>query len=334
LVALGLSVASAAGAQGRTDVVSLANGDRITGEVVQLDRGRLEFKTDDAGTLYFEWDKLVSIVTKRHVEVVTADGRRFFGSLGAATSRSLVVVATEGMVTLQMPEVTIIRTVGGSFWGQLDGSIDLGYNYTRSSGVAQFNLNSDTVFRKPASQARLNASATLTQADGEDERDDRGSIEASYLKFPWQEVFIATAGRFETNESIGIVLRSQIGAAIGPRLVNSNRAQLSIGGGLAFNDERGLDVEPTQNIEALGTFRASFYTYDRPKTELDISFDYYPSLSNWGRQRIQLDADVRRELFKDFFISFNLYNSYDSRPPNPEANTNDIGFVLSIGWSY
>ena len=334
MLVITLSLAATAHGQGRTDVVSLANGDRITGEVVSLERGRLEFKTDDAGTLYLEWDKLVSVVTKRHVEVVTADGRRFFGSLGIAPSRSLVVVATDGVVTLQMPEVTIIRTIGGSFWGQLDGSIDLGYNYTRSSGVAQFNLNSDTVFRKAASQARLVASVTLTQTDDEDGRDDRGSIEASYLKYPWQEVFVAAAGRFETNESLGIVLRSQIGAAIGPRLVNSNRAQLSIGGGLAFNDERGVDVESTQNIEALGTFRTSFYTYDRPKTELNISFDYYPSLSNFGRQRIQLDADVRRELFKDLFVSFNLYNSYDNRPPNPEANTNDIGFVLSIGWSY
>ena len=123
-------------------------------------------------------------------------------------------------------------------------------------------------------------------------------------------------------------------AAVGPRLVNSNRAQLTIGAGLAFNDERGVDVEPTQNIEALITFKNSFYTYDRPKTNFDISFDYYPSLSNRGRQRVQLDASVKREFFKDLFLSFNLYNSYDNRPPNPEANTNDVGFVLSIGWSY
>ncbi|HVH57665.1 MAG TPA: hypothetical protein VM791_15485, partial [Vicinamibacterales bacterium] len=37
--------------QGRTDVVTLPNGDRITGEINELERGRLEFKTDDAGTL-------------------------------------------------------------------------------------------------------------------------------------------------------------------------------------------------------------------------------------------------------------------------------------------
>lgn len=332
--ALVLMLAAAAYGQGRTDVVSLANGDRITGEVVRLDRGRLEFKTNDAGTLYLEWDKLVSVVAARQIEAVTADGRRFFGTLGPAPDRSITVLSPGSAVTLRMQEVTIIRTVGGNFWKQLDGSIDLGYNYTRSSGVAQLNFNSNTVLRKPASQARLIASMTVTQTDDEEGRDDRGSIEASYLRYPWQEVFINGAGRFETNESLGIELRSQIGAAIGPRLVNSNRGYLSIGGGLAFNHERGVDVEPTQNIEALATFRTSFYTYDRPKTELNVSFDYYPSLSNLGRQRIQLDADVRRELFKDLFISFNLYNSYDNRPPNPEANTNDIGFVLSIGWSY
>ena len=80
--ALVLMLAAAAYGQGRTDVVSLANGDRITGEVVRLDRGRLEFKTNDAGTLYLEWDKLVSVVAARQIEAVTADGRRFFGTLG------------------------------------------------------------------------------------------------------------------------------------------------------------------------------------------------------------------------------------------------------------
>jgi hypothetical protein len=140
--------------------------------------------------------------------------------------------------------------------------------------------------------------------------------------------------RFETNESLGLELRSQIGGAVGPRLVNSNRAQLALGGGVVFNDERGVDVEATQNVEALFLFTTSFYTYDRPKTNLDINFQYYPSLSNAGRQRVQLDAGVKRELWKDFFVGLNLFNTFDSRPPNPTANSNDVGIVASVGWTY
>ena len=127
---------------------------------------------------------------------------------------------------------------------------------------------------------------------------------------------------------------SQIGGVIGPRLLNSNRAQMSAGAGLAFNEERGVDVGTTQNLEALFVFQSSYYTYDRPKTNLDLALQYYPSLSDPGRNRLQLDAGVKREIWKDFFVSLNLYNTYDSRPPNPAANTNDVGVVTSIGWTY
>ena len=332
-IALALAVTATTHAQGRTDVVTLANGDRITGEIVRLERGRLEFKTDDAGTLYLEWDKLSSLVTTRVVEVLATDGRRFLGSLGPATARSITVVTSEG-VSLQMSEVTLITPIGTSFWRKLDGSVDAGFSYTQSSGVAQLNVNSDTVFRQLASRTRLTASLTQTKKDDDSGRDDRGFAELSYLRYPWQRWFILTAGRFETNESVGLTLRSQVGAATGPRLVNSNRAQLVLGAGLALNREQGVDVEPTQNVEALFTLESAFYTYDRPKTNFDVSFQYYPSLSDTGRQRVQLDADAKRELWKDLFVSLNFYNTYDNRPPNPTANTNDVGIVLSIGWSY
>ena len=40
----------------RTDVVELRNGDEITGEIKELARGKLKFKTDDMGTIYVEWE--------------------------------------------------------------------------------------------------------------------------------------------------------------------------------------------------------------------------------------------------------------------------------------
>jgi uncharacterized protein DUF481 len=321
-------------AQGRTDVVTLANGDRITGEVITLERGRLEFKTDDAGTLYLEWDKLASVVAARFVEVVTSDGRRFLGSLERSADRSITVAGTPDSVTLAMTEVALIRAIGPSFWEKLDGSVDIGYSFTRSSGVSQLNLNSDTVYAKPASRMRLTASATLTQKEDDPGRDDRASVEASYLRYPWQNWFVIGAGRFESNESLGIKLRSQIAGAVGPRLVNTTRGQLAVGGGLVFNNEQGVDVEPTKNVEGLIVFSTSYYTYDRPKTNLDVNLQYYPSLSNIGRHRLQLDSSVKRELLKDFFVSLNLFDTFDSRPPDPTADRNDFGVVVSIGWTY
>ena len=67
---------------------------------------------------------------------------------------------------------------------------------------------------------------------------------------------------------------------------------------------------------------------------MDVSVRYYPSLSQWGRQRIQVDSAVRRELWRDFFVSLNVFDTFDSDPPQPDAARNDVGVVTSVGWSY
>jgi hypothetical protein len=334
VLAMVIAAGARASAQGRTDVVMLANGDRITGEIVELARGRLEFKTDDAGTIYFEWDNIARVESTRQFDVSTSDGRRFLGSLGRSSDRSILVEEASGAVTLPMPEVTEIGAIGTSFWKQLDGSVDAGFNYTRSSGIAQTALNSNTVYRRPAFLAQLTTSATLTQGSDEDEGDDRAAAELSYVRYTGRRWFIGGAGRLETNESLGLALRSQAGGWTGVRPVNTNRAQLEFGGGLVVNNEDGVDTPSTQNVEGLVVLRTSYYSYDRPKTNVDASTQYYPSLSQWGRQRLQADGAVNRELVKDFIVGLHVFDTFDSAPPDPEAARNDVGVVLSIGWSY
>lgn len=312
----------------------MANGDRITGEISKLDRGQLEFKTDDVGTIYFEWDKIVSLEAMGQFYVSMSDGRQLVGSLSAGDPRSLVIVEASGPVSVPTYEVTLITPIGASFWKKLDGSVDVGFSYTRSSQVAQLNVNSNTLYRRPAFEGRLSASGTFTQNGEDGTKDDRGTIQASYIRFRGERLVIASGVGVETNESLGLLLRTQVGVSAGPRLINTNRAQLTIGAGLAANDERGVDTEPTQNLEGLVTVRTSYYRYDRPRTNVDVGFQYFPSLSNFGRQRIQLDASAKREFWKDVFLSINMFDTFDSRPPNTSSDKNDIGVSLSFGWSY
>lgn len=109
-----LSVARPAWAQ-RTDVVVLVNGDRITGEIVKLDRGQLQFKTDNEGTIYVEWDKVIGVDAARQFEVATSDGRRFLGGLQRAADGFIQITgASAGL--LSIPDVTRIAPIGASFW--------------------------------------------------------------------------------------------------------------------------------------------------------------------------------------------------------------------------
>lgn len=330
LVVLANTTASAQ----RTDVVVLANGDRITGEVSRLERGRLEFKTDDAGTIYFEWDKIVRLEAVRDFEVLTSDFRRLIGRLSTTGQGTLVITAPDVTTSVPISEITNILPLGASFWSRVDGTFDSGFTYTRSSAIAQFTLNSNTTYHRPSFVFHLTASATLTHETDTDERDDRGAVGFSYVRYRRGNLFFSGAARFETNESLGLLLRSEVGGQIGQRFVNTNRAQLETGAGLVVTDEEAVDSESQQNIEGVLTFKYSFYAYNQPQTNVDVSMRYYPSLSEWGRQRIQFDSSLRRELWKDFFVSLNLFDTFDSQPPQPDAARNDFGVVTSLGWSY
>jgi hypothetical protein len=46
-----------------------------------------------------------------------------------------------------MSEVTGIGLIGASFWEKPSGSVDAGFNYTRSSGIAQTTVNTNTIYR-------------------------------------------------------------------------------------------------------------------------------------------------------------------------------------------
>ena len=327
-------VATTASAQTRTDVVVLANGDRITGEVSRLERGRLEFKTDDAGTIYFEWDKIVRLEATREFEVLTSDFRRLIGRLSTTGQGTLVITAADGTTSVPISEITNILPLGAGFWARIDGTFDSGFTYTRSSAIAQFTLNSNTTYHRPSFVFHLTASATLTHETDTDEQDDRGAVGFSYVRYRRGNLFFSGAARFETNESLGLLLRSEVGGQIGQRFVNTNRAQLETGAGLVVTDEEAVDSESRQNVEGVLTFKYSFYAYNRPQTNVDVGLRYYPSLSEWGRQRIQFDSSLRRELWKDFFVSLNVFDTFDSEPPQPDAARNDFGVVTSLGWSY
>ncbi len=333
LVALFGSCATA-WSQPKTDVVILGNGDHITGEISTLSRGRLELKTDDIGTLEIEWDNVAHLQAVGQFEVAKSDGSLYLGSLAPTTAGSLLVATADGNVSIPMVDATGIDRIGRSFWAKLDGSINAGFSYTKSSGIATTTLNSDTEFRRPAFVFRLAGSATVTEHDEEDEDDDRASLDLSYLRYRNNRWFVAGGFTMETNESLGLLLRTQGGAAVGQRLINTNSSQLELSGGMAVNEERGVDTEPTENIEGLLNFRTSYFSYDGAKTGLDFRFQYYPSFSSWGRQRFQLDASVSTDIWKDLRFALDVYDTFDSEPPSTGADRNDVGIVTSLGWTY
>ena len=125
-VAPGLLAASPALAA-KTDVVVLRNGDRLTGEVQQLERGRLQLKTDDLGTVEIEWDKVVSVAAAAPFDVDDLHGSRYMGALVPGPVAGQVLIVWAGRTdTVELSTLVRMRRLEKSRWKRLDGSLDVG----------------------------------------------------------------------------------------------------------------------------------------------------------------------------------------------------------------
>jgi len=317
----------------KTDVVTLVNGDSLTCEIKLLDRGQLQAKTDDLGTVNIKWDKVVSVRASRMFWVESASGLHLLGQLSTSRPGQLDVVASTGPVSIDLAAVVYIAPIGSRFWTRLDGSVDLGLSYTQSSGVAQMNFSASAVFRRPSLQLTAAASSYFTRQKNADDTSRHALDFGAVRPFGRQWLYLAQGG-FERNQELGFDLRSTISAGGGRFLVRSNRAIFMVGGGLSTNRELPIEGDGVQNLEGLLSVRQSFFTYDYPKTNISTGIDMYPSFSQWGRVRVQLDSKIKREIVRDLSVGLTIYNSYDSRPPSEDARKNDVGFSLTIGWTF
>jgi hypothetical protein len=320
----------------RTDVIVLRNGDHITGEVIQMQQGKLQAKTDDAGTLSIEWDKVAGVTTAAHYDVTMRDGRRLFGRLRPGTAGSLELVADGGALTrLTMADVVWFAQIKSTFWSRFDGSFDLGGSYTRSSGVADVAFDADARYRRPSYSYSASLSTNLTRQDDETEKTTtRYSLKLNYTKFRPNQWFISPFGLFESNRELGFTFRGTGAFSVGRYVLQSNRAEVVLAGGISAGRESPVDAETVTNVDALGACDFSIFTYDYPTTRVDFAMLVFPSLDDPGRVRINANAKVKRELFKDFFVGLSAYDAYDNKPKAGAARTNDFGGSLSFGWTF
>jgi putative salt-induced outer membrane protein YdiY len=325
--------AADAHARDKTDVITFANGDKITCEVKKLDRGLLEVSTDNMGTLQIEWDKVVSITAPFFFEVETVDGMRRYGTLASAGPGQVAVVDAGQRAVLDVPFVIRMTPLKMRFWDRLDGSVGAGGSYTQSSGIGQLYVNGAVQARRPAFEWEASFDSTLT-VEEDAENSSRYASQIQYDRFLRDRWFVAGFGRFEGNEDLGYTLRSTGGAGLGREVAHTNRTILSMTAGASFNRERPVSGDSVVNVEAFYAAGYSFFTYDYPKTNLSIGQMVFPSLSDVGRIRLNTSAKVNREIFKDFMFTLTLYDDYDNRPPTEEARKNDVGFSFSLGWIF
>jgi uncharacterized protein DUF481 len=324
---------SSASAQ-KTDIIMLENGDRITGEIKSYSQGRLTVDTSAVSYVKIKWSKIVSIQSDKLFDLQTIDGVRRFGTLAPSDPPGkLVIVTVSGSVTLDFFEVFLLSPLYQSFWKRWDGSLDLGFNYTESSNLTQFNLNADGLYRKPTFSLESALSITYSRQNGVTGA-SRGTYSLNYFRFLSDRWFLITGAGLDRNVQLGLSLRTLVGLGGGRNLIQTNQTLLAAYAGVSVNHENPIEGESKYNSEAVIGGKYSYFMYDFPKLTISSSLAVYPSLTESGRVRLEASASAKREIVSDFYISLSVFDSFDSKDPSTGNSKNDWGPTLSIGWTF
>lgn len=318
----------------KTDIVFLKNGDRITGEVKTLERGKLEFSTDHMGTVFIEWEDIREIISATGQSVELANGQRFYGPLEKSESTDLVMVSTEkGPVGVGVQDVVSMYPVESSFWERLDISASLGFTWDKASSVGKYNIGVDTEYRNPRFITRARLSSEVTTQDGRDDT-SRASFDISHLVYRRNKRYHQIFAGLETNDELGIDLRTIIGAGYGWVPIRSQRNWFSFGAGLAVNNEVPVAGEAETNLEAVGNLTYDYYKYSTPERRFRVNLLIFPSLTDFGRWRATFDTNFSWEIVNDFYWKMEVYASYDSDPVSIQASSSDYGVISSLAYKF
>jgi len=332
-----LAAWAAPAAAQKTDLIYLVNGDRITGEIKRLERGRLAVKTDHLETLSVEWDAVDRVVTDKTLEVELANGRRLLGELVAIDSeRTLAVERGNVSERIDVDDVVSIDQVlvDRSFWQRLDGKVGLGLNYTKGSEVGQLFFNGNTRYRKVQSEYQLNWNSIVT-SNGTGQDSERGNIGSVYRRYYESRWFWTALANFDRNDELGIDGRISAGGGGGRVLRQRKDFQTAVVGGVvATRENTTAQGENDTNLEGILVGDLSWFKFSTPKTDFRTTLTIWPSITDWGRVRGNLDANLSQHVWTaDFSLDLTAYLTYDNQPPTGAQNE-DYGLITSLNYSF
>jgi hypothetical protein len=338
---ISLLASSGACARDKSDQVWLANGDRLSGEIKKLEHGQLTLSTDSMGSVLIEWADILRIGSRFPFQLESVDGTRTIGELVASNeAKTITVAGAEQAQSFSHGNIVRISQIESGFWDQLHGSLSFGYSFTKASDLAQGNLAFNASHRTKDRSFSL-AGSTIVTNDRESAESQRSEIDLTLIRFRPDRWFNIYSFGFESNDQLGLNLRTSLGAGMGRYLVQSNTSEFGLMGGIVGTseslvlDESDATTDSTQqNVEGMLGFQYSHYVYNHPSIDLSASYSAFPSITDRGRVRTQLDLNLRWEVIRDLFWALSFYRTDDDGLESSSQSTSDHGIVTSIGYSY
>jgi hypothetical protein len=318
----------------KTDTVVVRNGDVMTGEIKEYRRGQIEYSTDAASTIYIKWQRINTLQTRKEFDIDLHDGTKHFGSLRLGdepnqvkivVDRDTFVVATQSIVRMQRIKSTV--------WKRLDGSVDLGLDFTQQNAKTDVNVSGDVSYKMGRNNYRLDLTTSFSRQDSVDNI-SKLNTSFVYMRELRKQWFVTGLASGEQNSQMSLDIRATAGGGAGRFLVQSDKILLATSAGLAYARERFTGQDGDNVFQGFIMADFELFSMGGLTTTLSNRLVVVPVINQGGRWRINNVTAFKREIFSNFYFNVSLNEYFDSQPPTEDTNKNDFSVTTSFGISF
>ncbi len=321
-----------------SDSLVLDNGNVIVGKIKEMARGVVTVKTKYSDSDFkIKWEHVKYMKTSRYFIVYLEKGIHYYGTMYTDPTHPEnidIFDFQKGTQSVDKMKIVYFKEVDNSFLSRLSLDVSLGYSLAKANKTSQLTTMLNTGYLANVYSLMLNYSMsrnfqtvddTINSKVKRTEADLGGKY---YLPKNW---FVASSGNFLNSSEQKLKLRATIKAGAGKFLLNNHVQLLSASAGLVWNIENYEDTsQPDKNsLEAYAGIE--YNIYNMGDLNINSNIDIYPSLTEKGRLRSDLNFNLKYDFIKDFFINLGFTYNFDNQPV-AGAPKFDYTFQTTIGW--
>lgn len=283
--------------------IFLNNGDRISGEVISREEGRLSVMTESMGLVEIPLD---------HVKKILEDDKKVYPEkLGTTEKR-------------KEPEIA---------W---EKEISLGFNAARGNTETTELTGSALLSRRHIGENEITFKGNIFYSESDKEMDSRKwyALARYALNFsPSRKWYSFYRIEVDHDRFANINYRTLPAAGLGYWVLDMDDTELvvELGSGLEYTNYRH---HRKSSYEAVLAPRLAFKKRLFRKVLLAGSFDIYPEMSSLGEYRFRAETTLTTELTEKLALRLSLIDEYKSQPEEEGVKKNDLRLISSIVYSF
>lgn len=329
------------------DQVSLKDGDRLTGTIVQSDGKTLVLHTEYAGDLTLKWDAVKGIESSEPLHVELQNGKTVVGPV--STSDDTVKVATTsgevaapvGSVKALSQQATYEKLEHPGLLEGWKGGVNAGFSLTGGNSQTTnlaigFLADRQSLKSKLATYANaVYATTTLTNTTPPPARvsSTTANTEAGGIRYDRDlnpKVFAFVGADFFADALQGLNLRSVFGGGLGYHAIKHDNTTLDFLGGVNYTRESYTALH--RNLVALTLGEELMHKMGK-STVLNERLYFFPDLNSAGNYRGTFDFASVTKISKWFGWQNSFEDVYVSNPPAGKKQ-NDVILTTGLNVSF